>query len=77
MPSRRQNIDSLESLAGLPEDMIVAAHGNFDRAHVVPPNEPTTADGSYTPESRRRVEIAEVKQAVQQGEAGWRRMNAK
>ena len=25
-----QNIDSLEHLAGLPKDAIVAAHGNFD-----------------------------------------------
>lgn len=25
-----QNIDSLESVAGLPKDMIVAAHGNCD-----------------------------------------------
>ena len=30
-----QNIDSLESAAGLPADAIVAAHGNFDAAHVV------------------------------------------
>ena len=27
-----QNIDSLESLAGLPTDAVVAAHGNFDSA---------------------------------------------
>ena len=35
-----QNIDSLESLAGLPREQIVAAHGNFDGApslcHAVP-----------------------------------------
>ncbi|KAL1515124.1 hypothetical protein AB1Y20_004186 [Prymnesium parvum] len=30
-----QNIDSLEALAGLPKDKVVAAHGNFDSAHVV------------------------------------------
>ena len=30
-----QNIDSLESAAGLSPDRIVAAHGNFDTAHVV------------------------------------------
>jgi NAD-dependent SIR2 family protein deacetylase len=29
-----QNIDSLESEAGLPQEMIVAAHGNFDSAQV-------------------------------------------
>ena len=40
-----QNIDSLESAAGVPEDRIVAAHGNFDSASVidgggpVPPHE--------------------------------------
>lgn len=28
-----QNIDSLEHIAGLPKDKIVAAHGNFDSAH--------------------------------------------
>ena len=28
-----QNIDSLESQAGLPSDLIVAAHGNFDSCH--------------------------------------------
>lgn len=27
-----QNIDSLESAAGLPADKLVAAHGNFDSA---------------------------------------------
>ena len=27
-----QNIDSLETLAGLPRDAVVAAHGNFDSA---------------------------------------------
>mmetsp|Transcript_39265 Transcript_39265/g.73673 ORF Transcript_39265/g.73673 Transcript_39265/m.73673 type:complete len:372 (-) Transcript_39265:139-1254(-) len=30
-----QNIDSLETLAGLPEHKIVAAHGNFDTAHCI------------------------------------------
>lgn len=28
-----QNIDSLESQAGLPPDLVVAAHGNFDSCH--------------------------------------------
>ena len=28
-----QNIDSLEHIAGLPTEMVVAAHGNFDSAH--------------------------------------------
>mmetsp|Transcript_65667 Transcript_65667/g.137275 ORF Transcript_65667/g.137275 Transcript_65667/m.137275 type:complete len:371 (-) Transcript_65667:570-1682(-) len=30
-----QNIDSLECVAGVPEDKLIAAHGNFDKAHVV------------------------------------------
>ena len=30
-----QNIDSLENMAGLPKDKIVAAHGNFDSARCV------------------------------------------
>jgi NAD+-dependent protein deacetylase sirtuin 2 len=30
-----QNIDSLESLAGVPADRLVAAHGNFDAAHCI------------------------------------------
>lgn len=72
-----QNIDSLESLAGLPEDMIVAAHGNFDRAHVVEPNEPTTADGSVRPELRRTVDVTELKAAIFEGEDGWKRLNAR
>lgn len=72
-----QNIDSLESLANLPKEMIVAAHGNFDSAHVVAPNEPMTADGSVSPEARKLVEVAEVKAAIFEGEAGWKRLNQK
>lgn len=30
-----QNIDSLENLAGLPKESVIAAHGNFDGAHCV------------------------------------------
>ena len=30
-----QNIDSLEAAAGVPQSKIVAAHGNFDGAHVI------------------------------------------
>lgn len=30
-----QNIDSLEVAAGLPKDMVIAAHGNFDTASCV------------------------------------------
>ena len=50
-----QNIDSLEAAAGLPREMVVAAHGNFDEAHVV---------GTGAP-----VDIDEVKRAVFEGEA--------
>jgi NAD-dependent SIR2 family protein deacetylase len=72
-----QNIDSLESEAGLPDEMIVAAHGNFSRAHVVPLNERVSAEGSVCPEGRREVDIAEVKAAVEEGEPGWRRLNSR
>ena len=72
-----QNIDSLESQAGLPADKIVAAHGNFDKAHVVAHDEPTSADGSVETERRRVVDAEEAKLAICGGEAGWRRMNAK
>ncbi len=30
-----QNIDSLESLAGLPREQVIAAHGNFDSASLL------------------------------------------
>lgn len=38
-----QNIDSLEHLAGLPKDRIVAAHGNFDSAHCIECSEASRA----------------------------------
>ncbi len=50
-----QNIDSLESAAGLPKEMIVAAHGNFDAAHVVGTGQP--------------IDVEEVKRAIFEGEA--------
>lgn len=53
-----QNIDSLEAAAGLPRDKVVAAHGNFDAAHVV---------GTGAP-----VDIEDVKRAVFEGEASLR-----
>ena len=55
-----QNIDSLETLAGLPEDKMVAAHGNFDSAHCV--------------ETGKEVPTAEVKEAIMAGEEGWQAM---
>ena len=52
-----QNIDSLETLAGLPKEKMVAAHGNFDSAHCVSTGKPVPVD--------------EVKEAILAGEEGW------
>jgi len=57
-----QNIDSLESAAGVPRDKIVAAHGNFDSARVV-------GGGS--------VPIEELRTAVMAGPDGTAEINAK
>jgi NAD-dependent SIR2 family protein deacetylase len=51
-----QNIDSLESLAGLDTDMIVAAHGNFDTASCC--------------ETKIQVPIQEVEQVIRQSGTG-------
>lgn len=56
-----QNIDSLETLAGLPVDKLVAAHGNFDGATCL-------ATG-------RKVKPAEVREAVMAGEAACLELN--
>lgn len=55
-----QNIDSLEQLAGLPAEKLVAAHGNFDAAHVI------------DTEPEKEVDIQEVKEEIERGESGWR-----
>ena len=55
-----QNIDSLESLAGLPQEKLVAAHGNFDSAHCIGTGE--------------EVPMAEVRDAIMAGEEGWKSM---
>ena len=60
-----QNIDSLESAAGLPKDKIVAAHGNFDSASVV-----------TGPSAGSTVDIDEVKEAMGRGEPGWKELVA-
>lgn len=60
-----QNIDSLECLAGLPKEKLVAAHGNFDGAHVI---------DTYPLEE---VDIGEVKAAIDQGEEGWQALRKK
>ncbi|CAE8696539.1 unnamed protein product, partial [Polarella glacialis] len=49
-----QNIDSLETLAGLPEEKLVAAHGNFDGATCV--------------RTGKAVLVEELRQAVMAGE---------
>jgi NAD-dependent SIR2 family protein deacetylase len=53
-----QNIDSLESAAGVPADAIVAAHGNFDEAYVVGTGRP--------------VPPAELRAAAFGEDADWR-----
>ncbi|KAH8075905.1 NAD+ binding protein [Aureococcus anophagefferens] len=52
-----QNIDSLETAAGLPPDRVVAAHGNFDGATCIDTGAP--------------VAVSEVKAAVDAGPPGW------
>ena len=58
-----QNIDSLESAAGLAPDRVVAAHGNFDAAHVVG--------------SGQDVPVEEVKAAAFGGPEDWDALAAK
>ena len=51
-----QNIDSLEAAAGLPADLIVAAHGNFDRCSCI--------------ETGAEVDVEEVRAAIAHGKDG-------
>lgn len=60
-----QNIDSLERQAGLSPEKLVAAHGNFDEAHVVD-TEPEIA-----------VPVSELREAVHSGEVGWQGLREK
>jgi len=60
-----QNIDSLEVQAGVPRQRLIAAHGNFDAAHVI----------DTDPEVK--VPIEELKAAIDQGEAGWQALREK
>lgn len=53
-----QNIDSLETTAGLPKEMCVAAHGNFDSATCI--------------ETEEKVPIEEVHEAIMAGAEGWK-----
>ncbi|CAE8622621.1 unnamed protein product [Polarella glacialis] len=55
-----QNIDSLEELAGVSQELIVAAHGNFSSAHGVT--------------SGKEVPLEEVRRAVLRGQEGWMEM---
>ena len=55
-----QNIDSLEAVAGIDKDLVVAAHGNFDSAKCIATGEPVDPD--------------EVRESILAGEAGWRAM---
>ncbi|CAE7333452.1 sirt2 [Symbiodinium natans] len=59
-----QNIDSLERQAGVSRSKIVAAHGNFDEAHVI----------DKVPE--QAVDVEELRQAIFAGEEGWRALAA-
>lgn len=60
-----QNIDSLEKQAGLDAEKLVAAHGNFDGAHVID-TEPV-----------KDVDIGELKAALDRGEEGWKGLKEK
>jgi NAD-dependent SIR2 family protein deacetylase len=57
-----QNIDSLESMAGLDQELIVAAHGNFDTASCVV--------------TGKKVPIQDVEQAVR-GKISWESLHQK
>lgn len=58
-----QNIDSLERQAGIPMEKLVAAHGNFDAAHVI---------DDHGIDDSVEVDIAELKSALDQdGSEGW------
>ena len=66
-----QNIDSLETRAGLPAEKIVAAHGNFDTCSTI-----GTLDdeGRVIPGSQHVVPLEEVRSAIKNGtdtETGW------
>ena len=58
-----QNIDSLESIAGLNPELIVAAHGNFDTATCI--------------NTGKKVDSDEVRTSILLGEEGWKEMNTK
>ena len=55
-----QNIDSLEAVAGIDTELVVAAHGNFDSAKCIATGKPVDPD--------------EVRASIIAGEAGWQAM---
>ena len=58
-----QNIDSLERIAGLKPELIVAAHGSFDSATCI--------------ETGEKVDSNEVRSSILKGHKGWSAMNTK
>jgi len=60
-----QNIDSLETQAGLPHDKLVAAHGNFDSATCI--------------DTGKKVPIGDVERAIfsDEDECGWKTLKEK
>lgn len=58
-----QNIDSLETHAGLPADKLVAAHGNFDSATCIT--------------NGRKVPLEEVEKAIFEKDKGWEYLKKK
>jgi NAD-dependent deacetylase sirtuin 2 len=58
-----QNIDSLERIAGLNPELIVAAHGNFDTATCI--------------DTGKQVDSNEVRESILKGPEGWTAMNIK
>eukprot|EP00930_Biecheleria_cincta_P063349 TRINITY_DN4887_c0_g3_i1.p1 TRINITY_DN4887_c0_g3~~TRINITY_DN4887_c0_g3_i1.p1 ORF type:complete len:650 (-),score=134.53 TRINITY_DN4887_c0_g3_i1:458-2407(-) len=58
-----QNIDSLETAAGVPRELVVAAHGNFDSCHVVG--------------TKKQVPVEELRKAIAEGSSGWQALKAK
>lgn len=59
-----QNIDSLETEAGVPRDKVVAAHGNFDSATCI--------------DTGKKVPVSELKEAIfDDSEASWKKLEEK
>ncbi|CAE8641942.1 unnamed protein product [Polarella glacialis] len=74
-----QNIDSLETSAGLPAEKLVAAHGSFDGAHVCKRPARFSSFRICEPIEQADVEVPveEMRSAVEKGADGWRALNVK